>query len=115
MGSCCNLKSSPGINTYPKNTGPRIIIPDDESDDKKNNIKIKITTNGRNPITMTINQKSLFSEVKKKYCLLARKNEDHPIIFVYKGKTLDENESLFSLGINEGITIVAFDSNDYKN
>ena len=63
---------------------------------------------------MTINQRSLFSEVKKKYCLLTKKNEDDLIIFVYKGKTLDENESLYSLGINEGITIAAFDSNDYK-
>ena len=114
MGNCCNLNPYPDIRTYPKNSGPRILIPDGEDDSVDNNIKIKISTNGSNPITMTINQRSLFSEVKKKYCLLTKKNEDDLIIFVYKGKTLDENESLYSLGINEGITIAAFDSNDYK-
>ena len=63
MGSCCNLKSD--IKTYANSSGPRIIVHDDGDDDIDNNIKIKISTNGRSTITMTINQKSLFSEVKK--------------------------------------------------
>ena len=69
-------------------------------------------TNGSNP--MNLNQKSLFGEVRKKYCLLTKKNQDDFIIFIYKGKTIDENESLYSLGINEGTSIAVFDSNDYS-
>ena len=113
MGSCCNSRENSEIKISQCNSNPRIRLSKDE-DNNSNFIKIKIITNGGNPITMNVKQKSLFSEVKKKYCLLARKNENDLIIFVHKGKTIEENESLYSLGINEGITIAAFDSNDYK-
>ena len=41
MGNCCNLNPYPDIRTYPKNSGPRILIPDGEDDSVDNNIKIK--------------------------------------------------------------------------
>ena len=118
MGTCCNSEDISGIKLCQSNITSRIKFNKDEdnNDDntENNNINIKIVTNNVTPISMNINKKCLFSEVKKKYCLLAKKSEDDIIIFIFKGKTIDENQSLYSLGINEGITIAAFDSNDYK-
>ena len=115
MGNCCNSQDIPKIEVSQKDSNPRIRFNKEENFNDNSIIKITITTNGGNPISMNINQKSLFREVKKKYCLLTRKNEDDIIVFIYKGKTIEENESLDSLGINDGITIAAFDSNDYKS
>ena len=114
MGNCCNSREGSEIKFSQGGENPRIRLNKDAKDNNDNFIKIKIRTNGGDPITMNINEKSLFSEVKKKYCLLTKKSEDDIIIFVHKGKTIEENESLYSLGINEGITIAAFDSNGYK-
>ena len=114
MGNCCNSKEIPKIEVCQIGENHRIKFNREESYNENNIIKINITTNGGNPITMNINQKSFFREVRKKYCLLMRKNEDEIIVFIYKGKTIDENDSLYSLGIFEGSTIAAFDSNEYK-
>ena len=116
MGTCCNSDDISGIKLSQSKflANSRISFNKDENVIDNNNIIINITTNGANPISMLINKKCLFSEVKKKYYLLAKKSENDIIVFVYKGKTIDENESLNSLGINENITIAAFDSNDYK-
>ena len=114
MGNCCNSRENSELKFSQSGANLRIKLNKDDDDNIDNFIKIKIITNGGNPVTMNINQKSLFREVKKKYCLLAKKNEDDIIIFVHKGRTIEENETLSSLGVSEEITIAAFDSNDYK-
>ena len=81
------------------------------TDDK---IKINIKNNNGYTINMIINHNLPFGELKKQYCELIGKSNSHRLIFMYKEKTMDENESLFSMGIFEEITILAFDGNDYK-
>ena len=63
---------------------------------------------------MNINPNWSFNEIKKKYCILVGKKDDNKLIFVYKGKVIEENNSLNSMGIEEEITICAFDGNDYN-
>ena len=81
------------------------------TDDK---IKINITNNNGNTIKMIINHNLPFGELKKKYCELIGKKNSNKLVFLDKGKVLEENESLFSLGIFDEISILAFDGNDYK-
>ena len=45
--------------------------------------------------------------------MIGKKNINK-LVFVYKGKVIEENDSLNSLGIQDEITIVAFDGNDYN-
>ena len=63
---------------------------------------------------MIINHNLPFGELKKKYCELIGKKNSNKLVFLDKGKVLEENESLFSLGIFDEISILAFDGNDYK-
>ena len=79
-----------------------------------NNIKLNITNGSGYPIKMNINPNWSFNEIKKKYCILMRKKDIDKLIFVYKGKIKEENNSLNSMGIEEEITIYAFDGNDYN-
>ena len=80
-----------------------------------NNIKkINIINNSGYSIEMDINIDWTFKEIKNKYCDLIRKKNINKLIFVYKGKLLEENASLKSMGIDNEITIYAFDGNDYN-
>ena len=42
------------------------------------------------------------------------KKDDNKLIYFYKGKIIEENDSLNSMGIEEEITRCAFDGNDYN-
>ena len=79
-----------------------------------NNIKLNIISGTEYPIKMNVNPNWTFNEIKKKYCILLHKNDINKLIFVYKGKVIEENGSLYSMGIFEEITIYAFDGNDYN-
>ena len=78
-----------------------------------NNIKLHITSGAGYPIHLNINPNLPFNEVKKKYCNLIGKTNINKLVFIYRGKVLGENDSLNSMGIDDEITIVAFDGNDY--
>ena len=79
-----------------------------------NNIKLHITSGSGYPIILNINPNLSFNEVKKKYCNMIGKKNNNKLIFIYKGKVIEEKDSLSSLGIDDEITIVAFDGNDYN-
>ena len=79
-----------------------------------NNIKLKITSGSGYPIKMNINPNWSFNEIKKEYCKLMGKKDIDKLIFVYKGKVIEETNSLNSMGIEDEITIYAFDGNDYN-
>ena len=77
-------------------------------------IKINITNSNGYTISMIINQNLSFGQLKKKYCEFIGKTKTNKLVFLNKGKVLEENESLFSMGIFDEITVLAFDGNDYK-
>ena len=106
-GSCC------------KTSGDNIEIKFSQTNTSRirynnNNIKLNITSSSGYPIKMNINPNWPFSEIKKKYCILIGKKDINKLRFVYKGKVIEENNSLNSMGIDEEITICAFDGNDYN-
>ena len=105
-GSCC------------KSSGDNIEIKFSQTNTSRirynNNIKLKIKSGSGYPIKMNINPNWSFNEIKKKYCKLMGKKDIDKLIFVYKGKVIEENNSLNSMGIEEEITIYAFDGNDYN-
>ena len=77
-------------------------------------IKVNIIDNSGYNISLDADLNWTFNEVKNKYCLLKRKNNINKLIFVYKGKVLEENVTLISLDIDKELTIYAFDGNDYN-
>ena len=81
---------------------------------RSNNIKIHITSGSGYPLNMNINPNWTFDEIKKKYCNLVGKKDINKLVFVYKGKVIEDKDSLSSMGIDDEITIVAFDGNDYN-
>ena len=81
------------------------------TDDK---IRINITYSKGYTNNMIINHNMQFGELKKKYCEFIGKTNSNKLVFLYKGIVLEENQSLFSMGIVDEITIMAFDGNDYK-
>ena len=106
-GSCC------------KSSGDNIEIKFSQTNTSRirynnNNIKLNITSGTGYPIKMNVNPNWSFNEIKKKYCILLHKIDINKLIFVYKGKVIEESESLNSMGIYEEITIYAFDGNDYN-
>ena len=106
-GSCC------------KSSGDNIEIKFSQTNTSRirynhNNIKLNITNGSGYPIKMNINPNWSFNEIKKKYCILMGKKDFNKLIFVYKGKVIEEDKSLNSMGIDEEITVCAFDGNDYN-
>ena len=79
-----------------------------------NKIKIHIIRGDGYTINMTIDPNMKFSEIKRDYCNIVQKKDINKLVFVYKGKVIEEFDSLNSMGINDEITIVAFDGNDYN-
>ena len=63
---------------------------------------------------MNIDPNMIFNEIKKDYCNIVHKKDIDKLVFVYKGKVIEEDDSLHSMGINDEITIAAFDGNDYN-
>ena len=106
-GSCC------------KTSGDNIEIKFSQTNTSRirynnNNIKLNIMSSIGYPIKMSINPNWSFNEIKKKYCSMVGKKYIDKLIFVYKNKIIEENNSLSSMGIDEEITIYAFDGNDYN-
>ena len=112
---CCKSSGDFPEIKFSTTTGSRIKtsnhINKTNTDDK---IKINITNSKGYTINMIINHNLPFGELKKKYCELIGKKNSNKLVFLDKGKVLEENESLFSLGIFDEISILAFDGNDYK-
>ena len=104
-GSCCKTSGDFTEIKFSKSVTSRI---------RYNNIKIHITSASGYPINLNISPNLSFNEIKKKYCDMIGKKNVNKLVFVYKGKVLEENDSLSSLGIEDEITIVAFDGNDYN-
>ena len=105
-GSCCKTSGDFTEIKFSKSVTSRIRY--------NNNIKIHITSASGYPINLNISPNLSFNEIKKKYCNIIGKKNVNKLVFVYKGKVLEENDSLSSLGIEDEITIVAFDGNDYN-
>ena len=106
-GSCCKTSGDFTEIKFSKSVTSRIRY-------NNNNIKIHITSASGYPINLNISPNLSFNEIKKKYCNIIGKKNVNKLVFVYKGKVLEENDSLSSLGIEDEITIVAFDGNDYN-
>ena len=106
-GSCCKSSGDNIEIKFSKTNTSRIR-------ENHNKIKLNITTGSGYPIKMNINPNWSFNEIKKKYCILMGKKEISKLIFVYKGKVIEDNNSLNSMGIDEEITVCAFDGNDYN-
>ena len=105
-GSCCKSSGDYTEIKFNKSVTNRIKY--------NNNIKIHITSGNGYPINITINPNIPFSEIKRQYCNLIGKKNIDKLVFVYKGKVIEESDSLNSMGINDEINIVAFDGNDYN-
>ena len=106
-GSCCKTSSDFTEIKFNKSVTNRIRY-------INNNIKIHITSGCGYPISIDAHPNLSFKEIKKQYCKIIGKKTSNKLVFVYKGKVIEENESLKSLGIQDEITIVAFDGNDYN-
>ena len=106
-GSCCKNSGDNIEIKFSKTSTSRIRY------NNNNKIKLNITTGTGYPIKMNINPNMPFNEIKKNYGTLIGKKNINKLIFVYKGKVIEENNSLNSMGIGEEITICAFDGNDY--
>ena len=104
-GSCCKTSGDYTEIKFSKSVTNRI---------RYNNINIHITSASGFPINLKINPTWSFSEIKKKYCDMVGKKNINKLVFVYKGKVIEDNDSLNSMGIDDEITIVAFDGNDYN-
>ena len=105
-GSCCKSSGDFTEIKFSKSAINRIRY--------NNNLKIHITSGNGYPINITINPNMPFSEIKRQYCNLIGKKNDDKLVFVYKGKVIEENDSLNAMGINDEINVVAFDGNDYN-
>ena len=105
-GSCCKTSGDYTEIKFSKSVTSRIRY--------NNNVKIHITSASGYPINLNISPNLSFNEIKKKYCNIIGKKNVNKLVFVYKGKVLEENDSLSSLGIEDEITIGAFDGNDYN-
>lgn len=105
-GSCCKTSGDFTEIKFSKSATSRIRY--------NNNIKLHITNANGYPINMNINPNMSFHEIKKKYCNILGKKNVNKLVFLYKGKVIEENESLNSMGIDEEINVVAFDGNDYN-
>ena len=112
---CCKSSGDLTEIKFSTTTGSRIKtnnnINKKNTDDK---IKINIIDSNGHTINMIINHNLTFDDLKKEYCELIGKKNSNKLVFLSKGKVLEENESLFSMGIFEEITVLAFDGNDYK-
>ena len=107
-GSCCKTSGDIEIQFKQTNTFTNKIRKNN------NNIRINIKSGIGLPIIMDINQNMTFNEIKKEYCKLIGKKDNNKLIFVSKGKLLDENTNLNFLKNEEEIIIYAFDGNDYN-
>ena len=105
-GSCCKSSGDYTEIKFSKSATSRIKY--------NNNIKIHITSGSGIPINMNISPNMPFNEIKRKYCKLVNKKNFDKLVFVYKGKVIEETDSLNSMGIIYEINIVAFDGNDYN-
>ena len=112
-GSCCK-SSGDNIEIKFSQTSTSRIRYNQNNQNNQNKIKLNITTGSGYPIKMNINPNMPFNEIKKNYGKLIGKKNINKLIFVYKGKVIEENNSLNSMGIDEEITICAFDGNDYN-
>ena len=111
---CCKSSGDFTEIKFSSTTGSRIKTNNINKTSTDDKIKININNNKGYAINMIINHNLPFGELKKKYCEFVGKTNSNKLIFLYKGKVLEENESLFSLGIFDEITILAFDGNDYQ-
>ena len=107
-GSCCKTSGDVEIkfkqtNTYTNKNKPNSY-----------NIKINVINSSGFSIQMDININWTFGEIKNKYCELIGKKDFNKLIFVYKSKVLEENETPISIGIDKETTIYSFDGNDYN-
>ena len=91
-GSCCKTSGDYTEIKFSKSVTSRIRY--------NNNIKIHITSASGYPINLNISPNLSFNEIKKKYCNMIGKKNVNKLVFVYKGKVLEENDSLSSLGID---------------
>ena len=111
---CCKSSGDFPEIKFSTTTGSRIKTNNINKTSTDDKIKINITNSKGYTINMIINHNLLFGELKNKYCEFIGKPKSNKLVFLYKAKVLEENESLFSMGIFEEITILAFDGNDYK-
>ena len=111
---CCKSSGDLTEIKFSTTTGSRIKTNNINKTSTDDKIKINITNNKGYNINMIINHNLLFSELKKNYCELIGKTNSNKLVFLYRGRVLEENESLYSMGIFDEITIMAFDGYDYK-
>ena len=107
-GSCCKNSGDNIEIKFSKTSTSRI-----RYNQNNNKIKLNITTGSGYSTKMNINPNMSFDEIKKNYGKLIGKKNINKLVFVYKGKVIEENNTLNSMGIDEEITICAFDGNDY--
>ena len=107
-GTCCNSSGDFEIKFKQTNTYTNKISYNARM------IKVNIIDNNGFNISLDADLNWNFNEIKNKYCLLIRKSNINKLIFVYKGKVLEENVTLISLDIDKELTIYAFDGNDYN-
>ena len=105
-GSCCKISGNFSEIQFSQSNTSRIKY--------NNNIKLNVTSADGYTINMYIDPKWSIQEIKNKYCSMKGKKDCEKLVFMYKQRLLDEEESLDSLGIGNEITIIALDSNDYN-
>ena len=111
---CCKSSGDLTEIKFSTTTGSRLKTNNINKTNTDDKIKINIINNNGYCTNMIIKHNLPFSELKKKYCEIAKKKNSNKLVFLYQGKLLEENDSLFSLGIFDEITVLAFDGNDYK-
>ena len=107
-GNCC--KTSGEVEIKFKQTGTYT----NKIKFNSKNIKINIINSNGYPIQMDVNPNWTFRDIKNKYCQLIGKKDFDKLIFMYKNKVLEENETPISIGVDKEITIYSFDGNDYN-
>ena len=79
-----------------------------------NFIKLNIINSSGFSMNIDVNPNWTLGMIKNKYCELVGKKEINKLIFYYKNKVLEENESPINLSKDKEITIYSFDGNDYN-
>ncbi len=111
---CCKSSGDLTEIKFSTTTGSRLKTNNINKTNTDDKIRINITNNNNYSINMIIKHNLPFGELKKKYCQKLGKKNSNKLVFLYQGKLLEENDSLYSLGIFDEITVLAFDGNDYK-
>ena len=111
---CCKSSGDLTEIKFSTTTGSRIKTNNINKKNTDDKIKINITDSNGQTINMIIEHNFSFGDLKKQYCELIGKKNSNKLVFLSKGKVLEETESLYSMGIYDEITVLAFDGNDYK-